>query len=72
MSGLTHAQYDVLERALIRGARVALVRRGTEHVVLPLRLRTERGREVLDARHPTTGDEMSFPLDELDAVETIR
>ncbi len=48
-----------------------VTRRGTEFVVVPLRLRTVTGREVLDARHPTTGDSLTLVLDELDQLEPI-
>lgn len=67
----THAQYEILERALTRGQRVVLVRRGTELVVVPLRLRVILGREALEARHPSTGDALTLFLDELDAVEPV-
>ena len=63
--------YDLLERALADGRRLSLRRRGTEYVVIPLRLRLEHRREIIDARHPTTGELMSFALDELDSVEAI-
>lgn len=70
-SRLTHAQYDALERAITDGRRIVVTRRGSEFVVIPLRLRTVTGREVLDARHPTTGDHLTLVLDELDVVEAI-
>jgi hypothetical protein len=68
---LTHAQYEALERAITDGRRIVVTRRGTEFVVVPLRLRTVTGREVLDARHPTTGDGLTLVLDELDRLEPI-
>ena len=68
---LTHAQYEALERAITDGRRIVVTRRGTEFVVVPLRLRTVTGREVLDARHPTTGDSLTLVLDELDALDPI-
>jgi hypothetical protein len=71
MPSLTHVQYEVLERAIAAGRRVAVVRRGTELVVLPERLRVVTGREALDARHPSTGDTLTLFLDELDAVEPV-
>jgi hypothetical protein len=69
---LTHEQYETLERAIIDGRRIAVYRRGTEYVVRAERLRVERGREVLDARHPTTGEALTFHLDDLDAIQVIR
>ena len=71
MAQLSHADYDRLERAVIRGERIAVYRRGTEYVVIPLSLRTHAGREVIDARNPTTGDTLSLFLDELDAIERV-
>jgi hypothetical protein len=71
MPPLTHAQYDVLERAILIGHRVAIVRRGAELVVLPQRLRIVTGREALDAQHPSTGDSLTVFLDEIDTVEPV-
>lgn len=71
MPPLTHAQYDVLERAILTGRRVAIVRRGAELVVLPQRLRVVTGREALNAQHPSTGDALTVFLDEIDTVEPV-
>jgi hypothetical protein len=68
---MRHQDYEILERAVARGERLALRRRGTEYLVIPLALRAENGREVIDARNPTTGDELALYLDELDAVEHL-
>jgi hypothetical protein len=68
---LSHAQYEVLEHAIAKGLRIAVARRGTEFVVVPERLRLVTGREVLDARHPSTGDQLTLFLDELDTVEPV-
>jgi hypothetical protein len=71
VSQLTHDEYDLLERAVTRGQRIAVYRRGTEFIVVPLALQTRAGREVIEARNPTTGDTLSLFIDELDAVETV-
>lgn len=71
MTQLTTDDYDRLERAVSRGQRIAVYRRGTEYIVIPLSLRVRNGREVIDARNPTTGDELSLYLDELDAIESL-
>lgn len=71
MSQLTTDDYDRLEQAVTRGQRIAVSRRGTEYIVIPLSLRTSGGREVIDARNPTTGDSLSLYLDELDAIEPL-
>jgi hypothetical protein len=68
---LSPAEYDRLERAIMDGRRIALVRQGREVVVVPLRLFLRNGREVIEARHPTTGDVIARAIDDLDAVEIV-
>ena len=72
MAQLTHEQYDALERAVRDGGRISVYRRGTEYIVIPRRLGLKGGRELIEARNPTTGDELSLYLDELDAIEVVR
>jgi len=71
MAQLTHEQYDTLERAIIDKRRIAVIRRGTEYVVVPARLTVERGREAIHARHPG-GSVMTFYLDELESLEVVK
>lgn len=71
MAQLTTKQYDALERAMVEGRRIAVMRRGTEYIVIPERLRLGGGRESIEARNPTTGDRLVLHLDELDAVEVV-
>jgi hypothetical protein len=68
---LTPREYDRLERAIMDGRRVALVRHGRELVVVPLRLFLRDGREVIEARHPTTGDIITRIIEDLEAVEIV-
>jgi hypothetical protein len=68
---LTPGDYDRLERAVMDGRRIALVRQGREIVVIPLRLFMRDGREVIEARHPTTGDLITRSIEDLDAVEIV-
>jgi hypothetical protein len=68
----THKQYDLLERAIIGGSRISAYRRGTEYVVVPTRLRMIKGREAVEAMHPTTGDEITIYLDEMDSFEVVK
>jgi hypothetical protein len=68
----THKQYDVLERAILSGKRIAAFRRGTEYVVVPTRLRMIKGREAVEATHPTTGDQITIYLDEMDSFEVVK
>ncbi len=72
MAQLTHQQYDILEDAIRRGTRIVTYRRGTEFIVIPLALKTEKGREAVAARNPTTGDALTLFLDELDAIAVVR
>jgi len=69
---LSTAQYDVLERAIVDGTRLAIRRRGTEYLVIPERLRVENGKEVIVARHPSTGHRLELVLDELEQLEAVR
>lgn len=72
MAQLSHKQYDQLERAVLEGTRIAVYRRGTEYVVIPLRLGLRDGRETIEARNPTTGDVLTLRLDEVDSVDFVR
>jgi len=72
MAQLTHEQYDALERAVVKGTRIAIRRRGRrEYVVIPLTLRVVDGREVVEARNPTTGHDLTIYLDEVDAIQAL-
>jgi hypothetical protein len=69
---LSVLQYDRLERAITDGTRLQLYRRGTEFLVIPERLRLQNGRELIVARHPSTGSLLEIFIDELDAVEIVK
>jgi hypothetical protein len=70
MAQLTHADYEALERALARGSRVLVQRRGRQdYAIIPLAFRTRDGREAIEARNPTTGDSLTIYLDEIDSIE---
>ena len=71
MAHLSPRDYDLLERAVMDGKRIALVRQGRDVVVIPLRLFMRDGRVVIEARHPTTGDLITRVIEELDAVEFV-
>jgi hypothetical protein len=72
MAELTTAQYDALERAIIDGSRISVYRRGTEYIVIPTRLTVTGGREALATRHPTTGDELTLYVDDVDTIDVVR
>jgi hypothetical protein len=69
---LSTTQYDQLERAIVDGTRLTIMRRGTEYIVIPERLRVANGREIIVARHPSTGHRLELVLDEIDALEIVR
>ena len=71
MAQLTHDQYDLLERAIVEKRRIALMRRGTEYVVVPSKLAVESGREAIYARHPS-GSVMTFFIDEVQSIEAVK
>ncbi len=62
---------DQLERAVRDGRRVVVSRRGTEYIVIAVRLTTERSRDALVGRLPMTGDEVVFVLDEVEAFQVV-
>ena len=68
---MTHDEYEALERAVIDRRRIAIYRRGTEYVVVPDRLQMQSGRELIEAKHPTTGEAMSFYIDEVDDIQVL-
>lgn len=68
---LNTMQYDALEAAVRDERRVVVVRRGTEFIIVPARLRQVKGRDAIEAMHPTTGDTMQFILDDLDTLEVV-
>lgn len=67
----TTEAYSRLERAVTRGDRVSLHRRGTEYVVIAVELITRNRRETLMATHPSTGENLAFVLDELEEFEVL-
>jgi hypothetical protein len=71
MSQLTHEQYNRLERAVSRSERITVSRKGSEYIFVPLAMRVQNGREVIDARNPTTGDALTIYLDEVDSLEAL-
>jgi hypothetical protein len=72
MKQLTHEQYEVIEHAVARSTRVRIGRKGRrEYVIVPTRLRVLDGREVIEARNPTTGHDLTIYLDEIDSIEAL-
>jgi hypothetical protein len=71
MARLTPAQYDALERAVTKRGRIAVIRRGTEFIVVAERLRLDGGRERIESVHPSTGQPLVFFIDEVDSIQVI-
>ncbi len=69
---LSVLQYDKLERAITDGTRLQLYRRGSEFLVIPQRLRLQGGRELIVARHPSTGSLLEIYVDELEGMEIVK
>ena len=71
MKQLTHRQYDALESAITHGRRVSIYRRGSEYVGVPKRLWSEGQREAVAILHPTTGEEITLYLDEIERLDVV-
>lgn len=67
----TAGRMDQLENAARRGLRVALSRRGTEFIVVALRVTSVDRHDALVARLPMTGEELTFVLDEIESLQVI-
>ena len=68
---LTPEALDALERAVRERRRVALMRRGTEYVVVAERLETADRDEILEGRLPMTGEVLAFRLRELETFAVL-
>ena len=71
MAQFSVREYDQLERAVREGQRVSVMRRGTEYIIVPLAIRLRAGREMIEARNPTTGDAMTLFIDDLDSIAVL-
>lgn len=71
MGQLSVREYDMLERAIVDAARIAVVRQGSELLVIPEKLLMRAGKESIVARHPTTGASMTIPLDEVERISVV-
>ena len=68
---LTPDALDALERAVREHRRVALMRRGTEYVVVAERLETSARDEILEGRLPMTGEVLAFRLREIETFAVL-
>ncbi|MGZ7033530.1 MAG: hypothetical protein ACXVIJ_16320 [Thermoanaerobaculia bacterium] len=71
MKQLTHRQYDALEAAIIHSRRVSVYRRGTEYLGIPQRIWQDGQREAVSILHPTTGEEITVYLDEIEHMDVL-
>jgi hypothetical protein len=62
---------DQLENAARRGLRVALSRRGTEYIVVALRVTSVGRHDALIGWLPMTGEELTFLLGEIESFQVI-
>ena len=62
---------DQIERAIRDGRRVAVRRRGTEYVVVALRLTAQGPREAFVGRLPMTGEELVFLLEDVEGFQVL-
>ncbi len=67
----TTDRMDQLEHAAREGQRVALLRRGTEYIVVAVRVTSVDQHEVLIGRLPMTGEDLTFRLDHIDSFQVV-
>jgi hypothetical protein len=67
----TAERMDQLENAARKGQRVALSRRGTEYIVLALRVTSVGRHEAFVGRLPMTGEELTFRLNDIESFQVI-
>lgn len=67
----TPERLDQLEGAVRQSRRVALVRRGTEYIVIAVKMTSTGNRDAFVGRLPMTGEEMTFRLDEVEAMQVL-
>ena len=72
MAQLSSTQYDALERAIVDRQRIAVMRRGTEYIVIPVSIGLRGGRETIEAVHPTTGDRLTLVIDDVEEIEVVK
>lgn len=67
----TPERLDQLECAVRNGRRVALNRRGTEYIVIAVRMTSKNNRDAFVGRLPMTGEEMTFVLDDIEEMQVV-
>ncbi len=64
-------QVDRLENAARKGLRVSLSRRGTEYIVMAVKMTQVDGRDAFVGYLPMTGEELVFRLEDLESFQVI-
>ena len=72
MAELSSSQYDALERAIVDRQRIAVMRRGTEYIVIPVSIGLRGGKETIEALHPTTGERLTLVIDDVEEIEVVK
>ncbi|HEX6640032.1 MAG TPA: hypothetical protein VF215_02915 [Thermoanaerobaculia bacterium] len=72
MAQLSSSQYDALERAIVDRQRIAVMRRGTEYIVIPVSIGLRGGKETIEALHPTTGERLTLVIDDVEEIEVVK
>jgi hypothetical protein len=67
----TAERMNQLENAALKGQRVALSRRGTEYIVVALRVTSVGRHEAFVGRLPMTGEELTFRLNDIESFQVI-
>jgi hypothetical protein len=67
----TTQRMDLLERAVRENRRIVLSRRGTEFVVIALRLTSVKQQDAVVGRLPMTGEELTFVLEDLEGFQIV-
>lgn len=67
----TADRMDQLEHAARNGLRVALSRRGTEYIVVALRVTSVEQHDALIGRLPMTGEDLTFRLGDIESFQVI-
>jgi uncharacterized protein with PhoU and TrkA domain len=67
----TAERMDQLENAARKGMRVAVTRRGTEYIVVAVKVTSVGRHEALIGRLPMTGEELTFRLEDIDGLQVI-
>jgi hypothetical protein len=67
----TAQRMDQLENAARRGLRVSLLRRGTEYIVVALRMASDGQHDAFVGWLPMTGEELTFRLNDIESFQVI-